>query len=258
MVGEKVNGKIEYRESIGLDPDGWLQDEILKATTSLNHNRVDELRKIQKRRNPTLLPTQENCHLINRSLESITAIDFPFGLPDAIITDPPYGQEFLPVYDVLASKGKELVKPGGSVIVMIGQSYLPDIINKLCQCLTYQWVVAYLTPGGQSAQLWAKKVNTFWKPVFWFVNGQYKGHWIGDVAKSAVNDKRFHRWGQSESGMADLVRRFTRRGDIICDPFMGAGTTGKVALDLGRRFVGIDKDNTSYQQAKERLGCGSS
>jgi DNA modification methylase len=36
------------------------------------------------------------------------------------------------------------------------------------------------------------------------------------------------------------VLQTTDEGDIVLDPFMGSGTTGKVANRLGRRFVGYD------------------
>lgn len=175
---------------------------------------------------------------------------------DVIITDPPYGKEHLECYDDLSEAATYTLKDGGSLLVMTGQSYLPEILGKLSGKLVYHWAVSYLTPGGQAAQLWTRKVNTFWKPVLWFVKGEYKSGWVGDVAKSSVNDndKRFHEWGQSESGMADLVKRFSRPGDTVFDPFMGAGTTGKVAIMLGRRFIGIDKDCEAVRVTMERLG----
>jgi DNA modification methylase len=37
-------------------------------------------------------------------------------------------------------------------------------------------------------------------------------------------------------------RAGSRPGDTILDPFMGTGTTGVAALDIGREFVGIDID----------------
>lgn len=199
--------------------------------------------------------TADECRLIHGSLVDAYETVEPHSI-DVIVTDPPYGKEYLDCYDDLAVASNYLLKPGASLLVMIGQSYLPDILKKLNGSLTYHWIVSYLTPGGQSAQLWTRKVNTFWKPVLWFVNGAYEGGWVGDVTKSAVNDndKRFHNWGQSESGMADLVNRFSRRNDLILDPFMGSGTTGKVALGLGRRFIGIDNDEKAIQIAEQRLG----
>jgi hypothetical protein len=108
-----------------------------------------------------------------------------------------YPREFLPVYDDLGATAARVLKPGGSCFVMIGQSYLPEILVALDKHLTYQWVLGYLTPGGQATQIWPRRVQTFWKPILWFVKGEYDGQWVGDVAQSRPNDndKRFHHWG---------------------------------------------------------------
>lgn len=172
---------------------------------------------------------------------------------DIIITDPPYPREFLPVYTDLGQFAAYALKPGGSLLVMIGQSYLPEILQAIMPHVPYHWTVSYLTPGGQSAQLWQKKVNTFWKPVLWFVKGAYTGEWIGDVSRSQVNDKNHHHWGQSESGMADLVERFTLPGQLVCDPFVGGGTTAVVAARLKRRFVGCDIDQACTERTLARV-----
>ena len=183
------------------------------------------------------------------------ANDIEPGIIDVIITDPPYPQEYLYLYEVLAKHAERLLKPNGLLLAMAGQSYLPAIFDMMKPYLAYQWVISYLTPGGQSPQLWQRKVNSFWKPVLWFVNGDYTGPWVGDVAKSAVNDndKRFHEWGQSESGFADLVERFSKQGDLILDPFCGGGTTGFVALKLNRRFIGVDIDPANIETTRDRL-----
>lgn len=174
---------------------------------------------------------------------------------DWVITDPPYPREYLPVYDDLAAFAKHALKPGGSLLCMVGQSYLPDILERLSTHLTYHWTIAYLTPGGQATQLWDRKVNTFWKPVLWLTKGKHEGDWIGDVAKSNTNDndKNHHHWGQSESGMSDLIDRFTYPGETICDPFLGGGTTAVVATRMNRRFIGADIDNEAILTTTQRL-----
>ncbi len=172
---------------------------------------------------------------------------------DVIITDPPYAKEYLPLFEDLSKLAAQVVKPGGLVVVMCGQSYLPKIHYQLEKHLQYLWEAAYETPGGQSAQLWQRRVNTFWKPLLIYCNGDYDGKWFGDVVKSEVKDKRFHEWGQSESGMADIVDRWSEVGDMVLDPFCGAGTTGVVAIQKGRRFIGIDNDKTVIDVARGRL-----
>jgi hypothetical protein len=169
---------------------------------------------------------------------------------DCIISDPPYPKEFIHLYGELAKACSEANIE--RVAVMAGQSYLPQIIEEMCKHLQYRWIIAYMTPGGQAVQQWQAKVNTFWKPVIVF--GPSEG-WIGDVATSKTNDndKRFHEWGQSESGMSDLVNRLSRPGETVCDPFMGAGTTGVVSLALGRKFIGCDIDASHCNSARKRL-----
>jgi DNA modification methylase len=41
--------------------------------------------------------------------------------------------------------------------------------------------------------------------------------------------------------------------DTICDPFMGAGTTGVAAHNLGRRFVGVERERQYFDAACERI-----
>ena len=165
--------------------------------------------------------------------------------PDCIITDPPYPKKYLPLYEELAECSKSIPL----IAVMCGQSYLPEIMATMTKHLQYRWTLAYLTPGGQAVQQWESKINAFWKPVLLFGKAT---DWIGDVCKSDANDKRFHEWGQSESGMADLIDRLSEPGQLICDPFVGGGTTAIVSLKLGRRFVGCDIDKTVCEKAIRR------
>ena len=169
---------------------------------------------------------------------------------DCIISDPPYPKEFVHLYGELA----ELAAKAGidRVAVMCGQSYLPQIIKEMSEHLKYRWMIAYLTPGGQAVQQWQAKVNTFWKPILVFGDSD---KWIGDVSTSKTNDndKRFHEWGQSESGMSDLVNRLSKPGETVFDPFMGAGTTGVVSLASGRKFIGCDIDEDHCNAAAVRM-----
>lgn len=174
---------------------------------------------------------------------------------DFIITDPPYPREYIPLYGDLSKIAARVLKPNGSLIVMCGQSYLPDVINQLSKSMTYHWCMVYLTQGGQSPQLFHKRVNTFWKPLLWFVKDEYNGDYIGDVLKSPPNDndKRFHEWGQSLGGMRDIIERFTNPRDVILDPFLGGGTTGAAAVSMNRKFIGVDIEQKNVDISMERI-----
>lgn len=176
-------------------------------------------------------------------------------LIDRIITDPPYERDAIPLYERLGHWASEHLRDGGTCVVMTGQSWLPEIMQVLGRHLAYHWTAAYLTPGGQAVQVFPKKVNTFWKPLLIYSKGKADMDWFGDVTSSDVNDndKKFHKWGQSESGMADIVQRFSRPGELVVDPFAGAGTTGVVCSHLGRRFVGAEVNEKFFHVADDRL-----
>lgn len=219
--------------------------EVRRRGKAEEGKRLAEVAKAMPKTDRYVIHTCDIANLVSGGYVQRASVDW-------VITDPPYPREYLPVYSTLSKICAEVLKPGGSALVMCGQSYLPEVVARLSESLAYHWTLAYLVPG-QSLQLFAKKVYTFWKPVLWFVNGTYSGDWVGDLAKSEGNDKRFHDWGQSESGMYDLMRRFIKPGQTVLDPFLGAGTTGVGALSLGAQFIGVDISQDSVDIAHARL-----
>jgi site-specific DNA-methyltransferase (adenine-specific) len=49
------------------------------------------------------------------------------------------------------------------------------------------------------------------------------------------------------------IASFSEPGDLICDPFLGSGTTAVAAKLLGRRYLGIEQDEEYVAMARERL-----
>ena len=47
----------------------------------------------------------------------------------------------------------------------------------------------------------------------------------------------------------------TKPGDVVLDPFFGTGTTGAVAKRLGRRWIGIEREDDYIAAAKERIAA---
>ena len=41
--------------------------------------------------------------------------------------------------------------------------------------------------------------------------------------------------------------------EMICDPFMGSGTTGVAAINLGRKFIGIEREPKYFEIACKRI-----
>ena len=55
----------------------------------------------------------------------------------------------------------------------------------------------------------------------------------------------------------ELVRRhistWTDEGDVVLNPFMGSGTSGIAALELGRSFIGCELNDDYFDMATERI-----
>ena len=73
-----------------------------------------------------------------------------------------------------------------------------------------------------STGVWAIKKN-HWKPILLFVKGKNRNEYVTDVVtpKLGGRDLRFHRQGLDVGGFVDLVKGFTAKGDLVCDPFCG-------------------------------------
>ena len=50
-----------------------------------------------------------------------------------------------------------------------------------------------------------------------------------------------------------LIKTYTNENDIVLDNCMGSGTTGEACINLGRNFIGIEKDKEYFEIAEKRL-----
>lgn len=53
--------------------------------------------------------------------------------------------------------------------------------------------------------------------------------------------------------MEQLILNSTEQGGIVLDPFMGIGSTGIACMNTGRKFVGIELDDTYFEIAEKRI-----
>jgi site-specific DNA-methyltransferase (adenine-specific) len=53
----------------------------------------------------------------------------------------------------------------------------------------------------------------------------------------------------------DHILSWSNEGDTVLDPFLGSGTTGKMAAQLGRKFIGIERDVKYFEIAQRRIAA---
>lgn len=66
---------------------------------------------------------------------------------DCIITDPPYPEEYLPLWSQLSEIACKKLKPGGFCITYSGKYHLPEVFVRLSTYLKYYWLLILLHTG---------------------------------------------------------------------------------------------------------------
>jgi site-specific DNA-methyltransferase (adenine-specific) len=232
-------------------------NEIIDAEGKRKRISVDgsfkELKSMEKKTglkqkySTDLIAESDKFRVIKSSVGDLKSHIEPNSL-DAIITDPPYPEEYISVFEELGKFASYALKDGAPCIVMTGQAYLGEYINLLSKNLDYHWTLAYMLPGS-TAQIWGRRVGNTWKPVLLFSKGKFDWTFFQDSLVSPKPSKDHHEWGQSVEGFQQLVQRFSMKDGLVCDPFCGAGTTGLACLKEGRHFIGADIDEESVKKS---------
>lgn len=76
------------------------------------------------------------------------------------------------------------------------------------------------------------------------------------IGKERLKDKygnKVHSTQKPEALLYNVILSSTEKNDIVLDPFFGTGTTGVVAKRLGRRYIGIERNEEYILAAEKRL-----
>lgn len=157
----------------------------------------------------------------------------PDGCVDAVVTDPPYGVGKA-TWDVRYPFGfeEEAFRIARSVFIMPGLTALPQCL--LAMGTRYRGIIA------------ARNLNGMTFSPLGF------GNWIpivcgGDVLRgqdsfelTVESDKPDHPSPKPIRMIEWLIEGKTNSQALVCDPFMGSGTTGVACARLGRKFIEIE------------------
>jgi len=169
---------------------------------------------------------------------------------DLVLTDPPYGfrkaewdSAFVMPWDSFTNFTQVLA-------VMPGIWNLPACPREIGP-LHYRWcIVAHLINGMTRGCIGFGN----WIPCLVWTTDETSAYAVdGDIRDFAVgtDEKPDH----PSPKPFNVMRWFAQRlpGELICDPFMGSGTTLRAAKDLGRRAIGIEIEEKYCEIAAKRL-----
>ncbi len=190
------------------------------------------------------------------------------GMVDAVITDPPYGEKT----HAGARTGKGDIKliHFDSINGQELASYAKTFVN-----MSHRWVVFtcewrymhLLDDAGLLVRhgIWIKRngapqftgdrPGTGWEAIA-FCHRTGKKRWNGGGRHGVYDVPKIegkHPTAKPPRLIGQFVLDFTDAGETILDPFMGTGETGVQAINLGRKFIGIEKDPEYFEIACKRI-----
>ena len=77
----------------------------------------------------------------------------------------------------------------------------------------------------------------------------------GEERLKGLDGKKLHPTQKPEALLARVILSASRPDDLVLDPFSGTGTTGAVSKKLGRRFVGLERDEGYAKAAMKRIAA---
>lgn len=178
---------------------------------------------------------------------------------DLILCDPMYDLKSVnKVYPHISSIAGRCLKPGGILLVMIGQAHLPKAITALLTDgrLRYHWTISYtVSSKSPAATMQWKQVVSKWKPIIVISKGPYSRGLVSDTldAPPDVSDKTDYVFGQSSLALQELVERYTEPGQTVMDVCCGGGSCAEAAILSNRKFIGCDISEDAVRITKSKV-----
>jgi 16S rRNA G966 N2-methylase RsmD len=204
---------------------------------------VERIRREERQTTkPVLQGVYEGLDIRRGDFREVLA-DLPDHSVDIILTDPPYPQEYLPLWDDLGAFAARVLKPTGVLLAYSGQLHLPQVIAMLTKHLRWWWMCAirhtgasgYIVAGG-------RRIINQWKPLLVFTPygaPPLNVHFC-DLIEGGGRQKELHNWEQSTEEAVRILQTFGSPGALVVDPFAGSGSFGRAALQAGMRFIGAE------------------
>lgn len=187
----------------------------------------------------------------NISLHHADCRKYEWPVGNIIATDPPWDDR--EAYEWLAQMAPRHLVEGGLLMVQCGQSEM-DWVMPLFHELKYFWCLAlvYVNPY---TTISCGMIAPSWRPLLVFSKGSPKiNERLADVyTVQAKVGPSLHHWQQPLPPWRHWLGKIAVPGQLVLDPFAGAGTIGMACIETGLKYVGTEIDRENYEVARGRL-----
>jgi len=80
----------------------------------------------------------------------------------------------------------------------------------------------------------------------------YRHQWCG-CYRGTERGTSFHPYQKPVVMFKWIIEKFTKEGDLICDPFCGGGTTAIASLRSNRNYICVDRDPQAIETTENRI-----
>jgi len=217
-------------------------ERIVKGETRVQ-DAVERIRREERQTTrPVLQGVYEGLDIRRGDFREVLA-DLPDRSVDIILTDPPYTQEYLPIWSDLGAFAARVLKPTGVLLAYSGQLHLPEVLAMLTKHLRWWWMCA-IRHSGASGYIVAggRRIVNQWKPLLILTPRDAPPllAQFADLIEGGGRQKELHNWEQSTDEALRILQTFGQPNALVVDPFAGSGSFGRAALQAGMRFIGAE------------------
>lgn len=174
------------------------------------------------------------------------------GSVSLIFTDPPYDRKAEKLFPDLAEFAQRKLAKGGTILFYVGHLQI-EAAFKAFKGLRHWWTCCCVHAESKALMRYYG-IRVGWKPMLWFVKETRDD--VSNIVQdtfSGAREKGQHDWQQALSEARLWIGNLCPKDGIVCDPFLGGGTTAAAAQALGRKWIGFEIDPAAAQAASARL-----